>query len=154
MALLAPVIVAAALLEHRHLVGLGLGDDLGRDGEAGGRLEVGSVAGEQNIAQRDAVARTAVELLDDDLVSRGDAILLAARAHDCEHWLFSSLKTGPARASSCKRLRAKASRLWQAPYAVNHAGRFDRRLCRGPMSSQQPRPPTKVGVTVLSRREQ
>src|SRR5438445_690758 len=84
--------VAAALLEHRHLVGLGLGDDLRRDGQALGRLEVRPVAGEQDVAQRDAVARIAVELLDDDLVSRGNAILLAARAHDCEHWLFSSLK--------------------------------------------------------------
>ena len=29
------------------------------------------------------------QLLDDDLISGGDAILLAARAHDCEHWLLS-----------------------------------------------------------------
>jgi len=90
--LLAAVIVPAALLEHGDLVGLGLGDDLCRNGQAIGRLEAAAVAGEQDIAQRDAVARIAVELLNDDLVSRGDAILLAARAHDCEHWLFSSLR--------------------------------------------------------------
>ena len=42
VALLAAVIVAAALLEHRDLVGLGLGDDLGRDGQAVGRLEAPS----------------------------------------------------------------------------------------------------------------
>ena len=45
---------------------------------------------QQHVAQGDAVAGIAVELLNDDLVSQGDAILLAARAHDCEHWLFSS----------------------------------------------------------------
>ena len=37
----------------------------------------------------DAVTGAACQLLDDDLVSRGDAILLAARAHDCEHWPLS-----------------------------------------------------------------
>jgi len=90
MALLAAIIVAAALLEHRDLVGLGLGDDLGGDGQAAGRLEGRPLAGQQDVAQRDLVTGIAVELLDDDLVSGGDAILLAARAHDCEHWLFSS----------------------------------------------------------------
>src|SRR5207248_9832410 len=90
--LLAAVIVAAALLEHGDLVGLGLGDDLGGNAEPVGRFQAAAVAGEQHITKRDAVARFAVELLDDDLVSGGDAILLSARAHDCEHWLFSSTK--------------------------------------------------------------
>jgi hypothetical protein len=45
-------------------------------------------AGEQDVAQRDGVARLAGQLLDDDLVSGGNAILLAARAHDCEHGFF------------------------------------------------------------------
>src|SRR6185503_2077930 len=92
-------------LEHRHLVGLGLGDDLGGDGEAVGRLEIAAVAREQDVAERDLVTGVPVELLDDDLVSRGDAILLAARAHDCEHWLFSSLKTLVAR---CRRKGRRA----------------------------------------------
>src|SRR5438105_3282436 len=83
-ALLAAIIVPPALLEHCHLIGFRLGDDLRRDGQAVGRLEGPAVAGEQDVAQGDAVARIAVELLDDDLVSGGDAILLAARAHDCE----------------------------------------------------------------------
>jgi signal transduction histidine kinase len=89
VALLAAIIVAAALLEHRHLVAPGLGDDLGRDLEAVGRLQAAAVAGEQDVAERDLVTGLAVELLDDDLVSGVDAILLSARAHDCEHWLFS-----------------------------------------------------------------
>src|SRR5207237_5783773 len=83
-------------------------------------------AGEQDVAERHAVARVAVELLDDDLVSRGDAILLPARAHDCEHWLFSSFveirfphacrrkSPGPAR---------EACRLWQRSPTVNRATR-------------------------------
>src|SRR6476469_1140349 len=100
MALLATIIVAAALLEHRDLVALGLGDDLGGGGQAVRRLDIRPLAGEQVIAQRDLVTGIAVKLLDDDLVSGGDAILLAARAHDCEHWLFSS--------RSASRLRAVA----------------------------------------------
>src|SRR5437763_1225566 len=90
--LLATVVVPAALLEHGDLVGLGLGDNLGRDGQAIGRLQAAAVAGEQDIAQGDAVARIPIDFLDDDLVSGGDAILLAARAHACEHWLFSATR--------------------------------------------------------------
>ncbi len=85
MARLAAIIVAAALLEDDHLVGLGLGDDLGGDGQAVGGLQVPTFAGEQDVAQLDGVAGFSGELLDDDLVSGGDAILLAACAHDCEH---------------------------------------------------------------------
>jgi hypothetical protein len=36
VALLAAIVVAAALLEHRDLFALGLGDDLGRDGQSVG----------------------------------------------------------------------------------------------------------------------
>jgi len=103
MALLAAIIVAAALLEHRHLFALGLGDDLGRDGQSVGFLEVAAVTGEQDLTQGDLVTGIAVELLDDDLVSRVDAILLSARAHDCEHWLFSSrISVSRARACTCR----------------------------------------------------
>src|SRR5688572_23108044 len=89
MTLLAAIIVAAALLEHRHLLALGLGDDLGLDLEAVGRFQARTLAGEQDVAEGDCVTGIAVESLDDDLVSGGNAILLAARAHDCEHGLFS-----------------------------------------------------------------
>ena len=51
VALLAAVIVAAALLEDDDLVGLGLGDDLGRDGEAVGGRSSRALAGEQDVAQ-------------------------------------------------------------------------------------------------------
>ena len=68
---LAAVIVAAALLEHRHLLGLGLGDDFRRDGQAVRRAQVAPFAGEQDIAQLDGVASFARKLLDDDLVSGG-----------------------------------------------------------------------------------
>src|SRR5205085_8523994 len=85
MALLAAVIVPAALLEDDDLVGLRLGDDLGRDRQAVGGAKLRAFACEQDIAQRNGVAGRSGQLLDDDLVSGGDAILLAARAHDCEH---------------------------------------------------------------------
>src|SRR5690349_12506010 len=90
VALLAAVVVAAALLEDGNLLALGLGDDLGRDGEAIGLLEVAAVAGEQDVAKRDLVAGAAIELLDDDLVSGVHAILLPTRADDCEHGFSSS----------------------------------------------------------------
>src|SRR5213075_3406158 len=63
VALLAPVIVAPPLLEHRDLVALGLGDDLRRDSQAVGRFEAAAVAGEQHIAKRDPVTGVAVQLL-------------------------------------------------------------------------------------------
>jgi len=50
MTFLAAIIVAAALLEHRHLFTLGLGDDLGRDGKTVGRLEARPVPGKEDIA--------------------------------------------------------------------------------------------------------
>ena len=46
--------------------------------------QLGAFAREQHV-EVDRRARLAVDLVDDDLVSGGDAILLAARAHDCEH---------------------------------------------------------------------
>src|SRR5207248_1083408 len=116
MTFLAPVIVAAALLEHRDLLALGLGDDLRRDGEAAGRLQIPAIASEQDVAERDLVTGVAVELLDDDLVSRVDAILLSARAHDCEHCLFSSfLESRFPRA--CERVGAGLARESRSPMA-------------------------------------
>jgi hypothetical protein len=100
--LLAPVVVAAALLEDGDLLAFRLGDDLGGDGEAVGRLQIAAVAGEQDVAERDLVTGVAVELLDDDLVSGMDAVLLPTRADDCEHDFSSSRNLIPARSRSRK----------------------------------------------------
>ncbi len=81
----AAIVVAAALLEDDDLVGLGLGDDLCADLETLGRLDLVAVAGEQDIVERDRIASLSGKLFDDDFVSGGNAILFAARAHDCEH---------------------------------------------------------------------
>src|SRR5690606_29321853 len=87
MAGLAAIVVPAALLEDRDLLALRLSDDLGRHGNLARFLELAAVAGQQDVPERDRIAGVARQLLDRDLVSRGDAILLAARAHYCEHGL-------------------------------------------------------------------
>src|SRR5688572_23855965 len=84
---LAAVVVPAALLEDGDLLALRLGDDLGRNGDLAGLGQLVALAGDQDVAQRDRVAGVTRQLLDCDLVSGGDAILLAARAHYCEHGL-------------------------------------------------------------------
>src|SRR5437764_888532 len=50
MALLAPVIVPPALLEHGDLVAFRLSNDLGGDGQPVGRLQIAAIAGEQDVA--------------------------------------------------------------------------------------------------------
>ena len=82
----------AALLEDDDLFAAGLRDDLGRDGEALGVLHLAAVTGQQDVAQRHGVTGFTLDLLDGDLVSGGNAILLSARAHDCEHGLPSNQK--------------------------------------------------------------
>ena len=116
--LLAAIVMAAPLLEHRYLLALGLGHDFGSDGQAIGRLQARTLAGEQDVAQRDAVARVAVELLDDDLVSLGNAILLAARAHDCEHWLSSLLCKFRSPRVRAQKTPADGARESEAPMAA------------------------------------
>src|SRR4030095_11210736 len=109
-----------ALLEDGALVGLRLGDDLGGDDEARGRLEVRAFAGQQDVGEVDAIAGATGQLLDDDLVSRGDAILLAARAHDCEHCFYPNKSvTAPSSTAMGQALARKACRLWQGGEAVN-----------------------------------
>ncbi len=93
MALLAAIIVPATLLEDGDLVALGLGNDLRRDGQAVGLLEIAAVAGEHDVAERDLVTGVAVELLDDDFVSGVHAVLLPTRADDCEHGISSLEKS-------------------------------------------------------------
>ena len=111
VALLAAVIVAAALLEHRDLVALGLGDDLGTDGQALDRLQLRPFAGQQHVGDVDPLTGFTGHLLDDDLVSQGNAILLAARAHDCEHWLYSSLQNlASTRLSAPRHQRSRGKR--------------------------------------------
>src|SRR5690606_28834159 len=85
VARLATIVVPAPLLEDDDLLALRLSDDLGRNRDLAGLRQLLAVAGQQDIAQRDRVAGFSRQLLDRDLVSGGDAILLAACAHDCEH---------------------------------------------------------------------
>ena len=59
-----------------------------------------AIAGEQDVAQRDGVAGVARQLLDRDLVSGGNPVLLAARTHYCEHGArlpFNLLCDGPSK---------------------------------------------------------
>ena len=85
MAKLAAIIVAAALLEDRNLLALCLRNDLCGHGNLGGIGHLAVLARDQNIAQRDLVTGFTSQLLDRDLVSGGNPVLLAARAHYCEH---------------------------------------------------------------------
>ena len=85
VAVLAAVVVTTTLLENDDLLALRLCDDFGGDGQLGCVLHVAAFTGEQDVIQGHLVTSLTGQLLDDDLVSGGDAILLAARAHDCEH---------------------------------------------------------------------
>src|SRR6185369_1685730 len=85
MAVATAIVVPATLLEDDHLLALGLSDDFGRDHDARGVLDLPGVTRQQDIAQRDLVTGLTSQLLDRDLVSGGNPVLLAARAHDCEH---------------------------------------------------------------------
>jgi hypothetical protein len=87
VAILPSIIVAPLFLEDDDLVSLGLRDDFGSN------LNFAAIAGKQDIAQRHGVTGFSCHLFDDNLVSCGNAILLAARAHNCEHGfdLFSKV---------------------------------------------------------------
>src|SRR4051794_31852712 len=93
MAVLAAIIVAAALLEDDNLLALRLRNDFRGDRKARGILKIAALAGQQDVVQRDLVTGFASDLLDHDLVSCGNAILLAARAHDCEHGFSLLIQT-------------------------------------------------------------
>src|SRR5690606_16511909 len=76
---LAAIVVPAALLAADGLFGLRLSKDPGRDGDLAGIGQRVTLTREQDIAQHDRVTGVARQLLDRDLVSSGNAILLAAR---------------------------------------------------------------------------
>ena len=76
---LATIVVATLLLEDDDLVSLRLRNDLGRNGEPGNSLGFAAIGCKQDIAQRHGVTGIARHLFDDDLVSCGNAVLLAAR---------------------------------------------------------------------------
>src|SRR3546814_1733219 len=81
----AAIVVTASLLEDDDLLALLLRDNLGRNGQPVGGLQLAAVTGKQHVRQRHAFACLAGHLFNYDLVSGGDAILLAACAHHCEH---------------------------------------------------------------------
>ena len=91
MAGLAAIVVAAALLEDDDLLALRLGDDFGRNRHLGGVGDLLALARQQDIAQRYRVAGFARQLLDRDLVSGGNPVLLAASTHYCEHGIVTSI---------------------------------------------------------------
>lgn len=85
MAVLAAIVVAATLLEDDHLFALGLSDDFGRNRNLAHVRQFTAVTGKKNITERDSFTSFTSQLFNCDLVSGGDPILLAARAHYCEH---------------------------------------------------------------------
>ena len=95
MPALAARILAAALLEGDDLVAALMRDDFAGDGGArnGRRADRRRVAADhEHFAERHHFARILLDAVDPDHVFGGDAVLLAARAHDCEHGLTSLSK--------------------------------------------------------------
>src|SRR3546814_17702495 len=87
MAIAAAVIMPATLLEDDNLLALRLRNDFGRNGQAFAVLQFRALTGQQNIVQCNRRASFTSQLLNYDLVSCGNTILLAARAHNSEHGL-------------------------------------------------------------------
>lgn len=79
------IVVPATLLEDDDLFGLRLRNDLGRNDNLARIGKLAAFTGEKNVTQRDLVASFTSQLFDRDLVSGGNSVLLAARAHNCEH---------------------------------------------------------------------
>ena len=92
VAVLAAIVVAATLLENEDLLALGLRNDLRRNGHLAGIRKLLTFACKQDVTQRDGVAGFSSQLLNRDLVSGGNPVLLAARAHYCEHGGYLSFK--------------------------------------------------------------
>jgi hypothetical protein len=121
MALLAAVIVAPALLEYGDLVALGLGEDLGRDGQAVGGLEAAAVAGEQDVAQRD-LSPASPASFSTTILSPGATRYCLPPVRTTANIGFSLLRKIGSRARQA-RVRAaplgKEGRLWQGAAGVN-----------------------------------
>src|SRR3546814_7654017 len=77
----------ATLLEDDNLLALRLRNDFGRNGQAFAVLQFRALTGQQTIVQCNRRASFTSQLLNYDLVSCGNTILLAARAHNSEHGL-------------------------------------------------------------------
>ena len=91
MTLLTAIIMAATLFEDDYLFTALLRNDFGRNGQAVHVLRLVTVAGKKDVTKRDLVTRFTRQFFNCDFVSGGDAILLAACAHDCEHGFNSSV---------------------------------------------------------------
>jgi hypothetical protein len=81
MASVAAIVMPTLFLENENLVGLCLRHDFGRDGQPLGL----AFAGEKDIAQDNGITGFSGKLFNGDFVSGGNAVLLSASAHDCEH---------------------------------------------------------------------
>ena len=101
MAVPAPIVVTAALLENDDAIAANVAHDLGGDGctveKGAAHLDAGIAGNQQHLAEFYHVARRAVQLLDADEVVGGDAVLLAAGLHDCVHFssFLSSRRSAP-----------------------------------------------------------
>ena len=85
VAVLAPIVLAALLLEDDDLLFAGLLDQLARDGGARDRGSADLVADHQDFVEGHGAAFGDRQLLDDDDVARLDPVLLATRLDDCKH---------------------------------------------------------------------
>src|SRR3546814_11112845 len=85
----APVVLAALLLEHQDLVAAGLLDDLAGHADAldegGAGLGPGTLAEHKDGLEGDDLAGLAFQLLDDDHVILGAFVLLSARFDHSKH---------------------------------------------------------------------
>src|SRR3546814_16750306 len=95
MPVAAAIVVTAALLEDDDLLALLLRDNLVRNGQPAGGLQLAAVTGKQHVRQRHAFACLSGYVFNYDLVSGGDAILLAEtgsasrRERVCQYVLIS-----------------------------------------------------------------
>ena len=85
MAVLAPVILAALLLEHDDLLGTGLLHDRTGHGRTRHERRADLVAHHQDFVESHGAVFVDRQLFDDDDVAGFDPVLLATRLDDCKH---------------------------------------------------------------------
>lgn len=122
MAIFATIIMTALLLENDDLIGLGLRDNFCRDRQAVGGFHLSGIASKQNVSQRNGITSNACQLFNNDLVSGSNAILLATRAHDCEHGSLLFHKSLPAQKGSQGTPARKVGSLMELGESVNLSG--------------------------------